>query len=174
MSSQATPAKRGLGWIGQVLLYGVFAVLVGVFSRWPTYRPLPAGDALIKVSFVHSGKLLAECRRLTAEELARLPPNMRAPMKCGRERSPVTIEVDVDGAPMLRHIARPSGLSRDGVSSVYKSLALPAGEHRIAVRLKDSATAGSVAYTRDAIVTLKPAQVLVIDFDASKGGIILS
>ena len=99
---------------------------------------------------------------------------MRTPMKCERERSPVTIEVDLDGATVYRHVAVPSGLSRDGASSVYHRLQVPAGEHRIAVRLKDNAGAVPFNHTREATVTLKPAQVLVIDFDAEKGGITLS
>jgi hypothetical protein len=45
---------------------------------------------------------------------------------------------------------------------------VPAGRHRIAVRLKDSAGA-AFTHTREATVTLQPAQVLVIDFDSQKG-----
>jgi hypothetical protein len=166
--------KRWLSWIGQGVLYALFALFIGVFSSWPRYEALPPDQALVKVSFIHHAQRVAQCRPYTAEELAKLPPNMRAPMKCERERSPVTIEVDLDGATVYRHVAAPSGLSHDGASSVYHRLAVPAGEHRIAVRLKDSASARTFTYTRDATLTLKPAQVLVIDFDEEKGGITLS
>lgn len=166
--------KRWLAWLGQGVLYAVFALFIGVFSSWPPYQALPADQALVKVSFIHHGQRVAPCRPFTAEELAKLPPNMRAPMKCERERSPVTIEVDLDGATVYRQVATPSGLSRDGASSVYHRIAVPAGEHRIAVRLKDSASARTFTHTRDAKLTLKPAQVLVIDFDQEKGGITLS
>jgi hypothetical protein len=166
--------NRFVTWGGQAVLYGAFALAIGVFSGWPSYRPLPADQALVKVSFIHHGQRVAECRRLTPEELAKLPPNMRAPTQCGRERSPVTVELDVDGRTVYRQIAAPSGLSRDGASSVYHRVAVSAGEHRIAVRLKDSAAATGFNHTREATVTLKPAQVLVIDFDAAKGGITLS
>jgi len=50
---------------------------------------------------------------------------------------------------------------------------VPAGEHRIAVRLSDDVRARDHAYQREATVTLAPGQVLVIDFDAGKGGITL-
>jgi hypothetical protein len=165
--------KRGFTWAGQILLYALFAVVIGIFSNWPSYRALPPDQALVKVSFIHHGQRVAECRPYTPEELAKLAPNMRTPMKCGRERSPVTIEVDLDGATVYRHVATPSGLSRDGASSVYQRLQVPAGEHRIAVRLKDSAGA-AFTHTREATLTLKPAQVLVIDFDEQKKGITLS
>ena len=42
-----------LAWFGQALLYGLFALFIGVFSSWPTYRHLPPDQALIKVSFSH-------------------------------------------------------------------------------------------------------------------------
>lgn len=166
--------NRAATWAGQGLLYGLFAVIIGVFSHWPPYAPLPANEALVKVSFIHHGQRVAACHALTAEELAKLPPNMRAPMQCGRERSPVTIELDVDGATVYRQVAAPSGLSRDGASAVYHRLQVQAGQHRIAVRLKDRAGPGPFTYTREATVTLRPAQVLVIDFDAQRGGITLS
>ena len=166
--------KRVFPWAGQVVLYGLFALFIGIFSSWPRYQALPPDQALVKVSFIHHGQRVADCRPFTAEELAKLAPNMRTPMKCERERSPVTIEVDLDGATVYRHVAAPSGLSRDGASSVYHRIAVPAGQHRIAVRLKDSASARGFTHTRNATLTLRPAQVLVIDFDAEKGGITLS
>ena len=161
--------NRVATWIGQGLLYGLFAVIIGVLSHWPAYSPLAPGQALVKVSFIHEGQRVAPCRALTAEELAKLPPNMRAPMQCGRERSPVTIELDVDGATVYRQVAAPSGLSRDGASAVYHRVQVAAGRHRIAVRLKDRAGPGPFTSTREATVILRPAQVLVIDFDPQRG-----
>ncbi|HET9820239.1 MAG TPA: hypothetical protein VFQ16_00295 [Burkholderiaceae bacterium] len=157
--------------VGQVLLYATFALALGVFSQWPRYHPLAPGQAVIKVSFVHAGRPVGDCRPLTQEERARLPPNMRAPQVCPRERSPVSIEVDLGDAPVLRRTATPSGLSRDGASALYQKLVVPAGVQRIAVRLKDDVRAGGFTHTREATVTLAPAQVLVVDFDAQKGAI---
>ena len=166
--------NRVIAGSGQLLLYGLFALVLGVFSGWPVYRPLPADHAVLKVSFIHHGQRIADCRPFSAAELAKLAPNMRTPMKCERERSAVTIEVDLDGVTVYRQVAAPSGLSRDGASSVYHRLQVPAGEHRIAVRLKDKGAPEQFTYTRDATVNLKRAQILVIDFDPEKGGITLS
>lgn len=164
--------NRALNWTGQALLYGSFALAVGVFSRWPVYHPLAGDQAQVKVSFTHHGARLAECRRYSAEELARLPPNMRRATQCERERAPVHIEVDIDGQQVLQHTALPAGLSRDGASTFYRRLDLPAGTHRIAVRLQDDPRPGAPVHQRDATITLQPAQVLVIDFNADKGGIV--
>jgi hypothetical protein len=169
MTSQ-TPRKDRPGaaaWIGQALLYGAFALAIGVFSHWPPYRHLAADQALIKLSFSHAGKPVSECTAQTPQELAKLPPNMRAPLRCPRERSPILVELDIDGAPALRHAAQPSGLSKDGASSVYHRIPVLAGEHRIAVRLKDDVRSSGFNHRREATVTLRPAQILVIDFDTS-------
>ena len=76
------PSLTPAAWIGQLLLYGLFALVIGVFSHWPPYRHLAADQALVKLSFSHTGKPVSDCRPQTAEELAKLPPNMRAPVRC--------------------------------------------------------------------------------------------
>lgn len=163
--------SKPLAWIGQGLLYALFALVIGTFSSWPRYQHLPPDQALIKLSFTHHGKRVADCTQRTPAELAKLSPNMRAPMQCPRERSPVTVEVDLDGVPAFRHLAEPSGLSRDGASTVYHRLQVSAGEHRLAVRLKDNARSAGFDFMREETLTLKPGQVLVIDFDSEKSAI---
>ncbi len=172
-SGSAARPIPAAAWAGQVLLYGLFALLIGVFSQWPRYHPLDPGQALIKLSFTHAGKPVGECRKQTAQELAQLPPNMRAPTRCPRERSAVTVEVDIGGQAVLRRVATPSGLSRDGASSVYQRLPVPVGEQLIAVRLNDDARQAGFTHRHEARVTLAPGQVLVIDFDADQGRITL-
>lgn len=167
----SAPGRGAAAWTGQALLYGLFALAIGVFSHWPSYRHLAPDQALVKLSLVHAGKPVGDCRALTPDELAKLPPNMRAPSRCPRERSPVTVELDIDGAPAARVTAPPSGLSRDGASALYQRLPVAAGERLIQVRLRDDVRSPGFAYTLERRVTLRPAQVLVIDFEAEKGGI---
>lgn len=168
MPEQTSAARPGAAaWIGQALLFGLFAAVIGLFSAWPAYHPLPADQALLKLSFGHAGKPVSECRQRDPAELAKLPPNMRAPLDCPRERSPVTVELDVDGQPAVREVLPPSGLKRDGASSIYRRIALPAGTHRLAVRLKDDARAADFTHRHEATIELKPAQIVVVDFDAA-------
>jgi len=94
-------------------------------------------------------------------------------MDCPRERSPVTVEIDLDGSPAYRHVAAPSGLSRDGASTVYHRISVPSGEHRLAIRLNDDARAAGFNYRREETVTIMPGRVLVIDFNQEAGGITL-
>ena len=160
-------------WIGQGLLYAALAAVIVIFSRWPVYHNLDADVALIKVSISHQGQLLGDCVELSPAELAKLPPNMRAPKSCPRERSPLTVEVDIDGKLAYHQTAQPSGLSRDGAAVVYRRLEVPAGTHHIDVRMKDDARSKGFDYTRSEDVTLAPAEILVVDFDGAKRQITL-
>lgn len=161
--------KTALRFIAQMLLYVPFMVLIGYFSTSPVYQHLGQDQALVRLSFSHAAQRLGECRQRTAEELAKLPPNMRAPMECPRERAPVTVELEIDGRLVYRALAPPSGLARDGAATVYWRLPIAAGRHRITARLNDKLAVG-FAYSRDAVLTLAPGRVLIIDFNASEGG----
>jgi len=170
VSKPARPAGPR-AWAGQALLYGLFALAIGVFSQWPLYRNLLPDQALVKLSFVRVGKPVGDCRKLSDEELARLPPNMRTPTVCPRERSPLMVQLAIDERTVLERSAPPSGLKRDGASAMYERIVVPAGERRIRVQLSDDVRAREAPYRREETVRLLPGQVLVIDFDAEKGGI---
>jgi hypothetical protein len=136
------------------------------------YRHLSEDEALLKLSFSHPGQLRGDCRRRMPEELQRLAPNMRQEMDCPRERSPVTVELHLDGTMLVRKEVRPAGVSRDGPSTYYARFAVPAGEHRLAVRIDDSARVPGFNHERDEAVRLDPGRILVVDFDPARGGIL--
>lgn len=158
--------------LGQILAYGLFAALVGYFSAAPAYSPVAADRAVITLSFAHAGKRTAECRERTAEELAKLPPNMRNPLDCSRERSPLALRFSVDGEPRYDRTLPPSGLSRDGASYVYAKTSLPAGRHSFQLYLDDDIHRAGGEYEYSGEVELQPYQILVIDFDAETGFIL--
>ncbi len=162
---------QALRFLAQALLYVPFMVLIGYFSTGPAYQHLEAGEALVRLSFSHAGARVSECRQRTPEELAKLPPNMRAPLDCPRERSPVSVELEMDGELVYRIVAQPSGLRRDLASTVYWRRAVPAGPHRLTARLKDKRE-GGFDFVKEIAVTLEPGRVLVIDFDPRQGGFI--
>lgn len=154
---------------GQVLAWAAFAAVIGVFSTWPAYRQLSPDNALVKLSFSHGAQRKLECRERSEAELARLAPNMRAKLDCPRERANVLVELDMDGRPLYRLEARPSGLRGDGPSVAYRRLEIPAGRHHFRARLSDTAD-GVFNHTGEATVELAPGAVLVVDFVASTGG----
>jgi len=83
------------------------------------------------------------------------------------------VQVVLDGRAVLDRSAPPSGLSKDGASAMYARLVVPAGERRLAVRVRDDVRPGASVYERDAKVQLAAGQVLVVDFDPEKGGVTL-
>ena len=113
--------------------------ILAYFSTEPRFSVIEPGEALVRVSFIHATQRRQACRERTPEELAKLPPNMRAALDCPRERSPLLVEVELDGKLVLRREVQPSGLRRDGNAVVYERMALPAGRHRIVARLRDRA-----------------------------------
>ncbi len=164
--------KNALRYFGQAVFYGLFVAFIGYFSVAPAYVHFPPDQALIKVSFSHAGQPKEECRVRTAEELEKLPPNMRMPMLCGRERSPLLFELELNGKPLHRAELPPSGLSRDGSSTIYQRFPVPAGRYHLRARLKDSVRVPDFNYTKEADMTVVPGQVFVVDFNPITGGFI--
>ena len=161
--------KKIFSYAGEVAAYGAFIAFIGYFSTLPAYEHFPADHALIRLSLSHAGQHKDKCRKRSAEELAQLPPNMRAPMECTRERSPVEVLIEVDGKPLYHETLQPSGLSKDGASSLYRRIPLKAGTYRIVAHLSDDAS-GSYNYVHEETVALSPAQVMVIDFKTGTHG----
>ena len=109
--------KIALRYGAQALLYAAFVAVIGYFSTSPAYEHLAPHEALLKLSLTHAGARKEACRQRSAEELAKLAPNMRAQSVCPRERVPVTVEVTLDDVPLFRVVAPPSGFSKDGAST---------------------------------------------------------
>ncbi|HEY9532218.1 MAG TPA: hypothetical protein VIQ55_12545 [Burkholderiales bacterium] len=163
--------KQSLRFAAQLALYVPLMALIGYFSTQPRFSVLEPGQALVRLSFIHAAERKEACRNRTPEELAKLPPNMRAAQDCPRERAPVMVELEVDGQVVLRREVQPAGLKRDGNATLYHRLPIPAGKHRVVARLRDRAGEG-FNFQKDETLELAPGQALLIDFVATKGGFV--
>lgn len=161
---------RPLPAVGQLLAYSAFMAFVGYFSILPVYSPFDSRLAQIKVSFHHGGAPKVECRRLTPEEIAKLPPNMRRVQDCPREHLPIVVEIELDGRPLYSSSVAPTGVWRDGPSKIYETFAVPAGRHTLVARLRDSRRSEGFDYERAGKIELAPRQNFVVEFRADKGG----
>ena len=156
-------------------LAGQFAVIaplfaaVSAFSAWPVYRQTPPGTAVLLLTFVHGSDRKVDCRRLTPEEIAKLPANMRRTEVCPRRRAPLHVELDVDGRTIFAAELPPTGIAGDGASRVYRRFVLPAGEHDVAVRMRDRPTTQGFDHEHRDRIALVPDQLMVIDFRAESG-----
>lgn len=148
----------------QFMAYAVFAAFVGLLSVWPRYQLLAPELAVVSLTISHAGQRVGECRRLTQEELNELPPNMRKPSECPRERHPIMVELRADGEVIYRQTALPSGFWSDGKASIYQRMRMPSGEHSLFIGMNDS---GGEQFDFESSVhqRLSPGQNLIIDFD---------
>ncbi len=153
----------------QIFNYSLFMGLVWYFSLYPTYHQLDKDQSLITFTLGHVGKHVDECRRLTQEELLKLAPNMRKPMECSRERSSITMELQMDGEVIFNKTAMPLGLFKDQGIDIYHNIKVPAGKHRLLAWLNDDVNVDGPIYKLEQDVDLKPEQHVIVEFISGAG-----
>jgi hypothetical protein len=158
---------KALRLAGQFIVIATLFTGVAALSDWPTYGQIPKNTGVVMLTFVHGADRKGECRRLTPEEIAKLPPNMRRVQDCPRGRRAIYVELDVDHASLP-----PTGIAGDGPSRVYQRFVLPAGKHDLAVRMRDTARTEGFDRERRDSVELSPDQMLVIDYRPESGSFV--
>lgn len=154
----------------QALAYLGFLSVVGYLSASPAYDYAMADKATIKLSLSHAADRVKPCVRLTPEEIAELAPNMRRVEHCERERLPLTVRLEMDGALLAEIEAPPSGLWKDGPASVYQRFEVEPGEHTITARLRHSGRLDGWDYTYSEEATLVAGRYFAITFRSETGG----
>jgi len=124
---------------------------------------------MIRLVFSHPTQRVEECRKLSAEEMAKLAANMRQATECGRERFPLGIEVLLDEAPLLRGVHEPTGLWKDGPANVYEKIPVRPGVHRLVVRLRDSGRAEGYDYEYSGSIRLQAGRSVLVTFEQASG-----
>ncbi|MCP3670380.1 MAG: hypothetical protein GY814_08085 [Gammaproteobacteria bacterium] len=153
----------------QIINYTIFMFLVGYFSIYPQFKHLEDDQAMITLAISHAGERREECRKIPPEELAKLPPNMRTPMDCPRERSPIVVELTLDGKVVISDNVEPPGLYADQGIDIFQSIKIPAGKHLLSLKMNDSVRVEGPTFTHKQDINLEPAQLLVIQFDSENG-----
>ena len=112
--------------IGQFVVIVVLFSAVSALANWPVYRQIPEGSAIVLLTFVHGADRKAECRTRSAEEMAKLAPNMRRALDCPRGRRPIYVELDLANRNIFSASLPPTGIAGDGHSRVYQRFVVPA------------------------------------------------
>jgi ferredoxin/coenzyme F420-reducing hydrogenase delta subunit len=157
--------KHPLRPFGVVLAWGIFAAASVVFTIWPRFSQLAEGNAIISLTFSHAGQRLEACRKLSQEELNKLPPNMRKPSDCPRERHAVDVLFRADEQVLFDKSLSPSGFWKDGQSTVYYRMEVPIGSHELFIGMSDSGREEGFDYTGQTEFTLANGQHVVVEFD---------
>ena len=159
----------------ETLAYVAFAGIVGLLSVWPRYELVDREKAVISLTFSHAGQRIGECRTLTQEDLNKLPPNMRKPADCPRERHPIRVVLRSDDVVLYDEVHAPSGIWSDGKANVYRRLVVPTGKHSVFVGMNDSGGDGDreFNYYATASIDLVPGRNLVVSFDQQQQQLVI-
>lgn len=161
-----------LRYLLQAFNYTIFMAFIWYFATSPSVTVIEADKAMITVAFAHAGETRQKCRRLSQEELMKLPPNMRKPEDCPRERSPIIIEAMLDGKKVFSETMLPPGIFNDGSVNIYYNSKVPAGQHMFEIKMDDSVRKEGFNYRLTQDIDIKPQQILLVDFEPLKGFII--
>lgn len=159
-----------LGYGLQIFYYALFMLLVWYFSIKPPYYQLDDDQAVITLSFTHATKIREACRKMTQEDLMKLAPNMRLPMECPRERSPLKLELYLDDALLIKAELEPPGFHKDQSVSLFERVKVKAGKHKLRAWMNDDINTEGPTYLHEKVIILKPEQQLLVDFNAGSGG----
>lgn len=94
----------------------------------------PDDAAQLRLAWRYRSEAVNECRRLTAEEIARLPVHMRREEECERGLRPYRLEVLVNGAVQADDTIHGAGARSDRPLYVYREFQLAPGRHAVVIR----------------------------------------
>jgi quinol-cytochrome oxidoreductase complex cytochrome b subunit/coenzyme F420-reducing hydrogenase delta subunit len=154
---------------GMAIVLGALSGLTAFLAAGLPWRQLAPEQAVVRLSIRHATEPRVPCKPLTPQQLAELKPNMRRPVDCPRERWPITVELERDGRLLYRGTHEPSGLWSDGVATVHRAFAVPAGPQSLTVRMRDSGRADGFEHVRSGSIDLEPGQNFVIEFETGSG-----
>jgi hypothetical protein len=149
----------------EILAWVFFSAVVGLLSVWPRYNLVDEGNAIITIAFAHAAQRVGECRILTQEELNTLPPNMRKPADCPRERHVVRFELHSGNDVLYEDVLMPSGIWSDGKANIYRRVAVAAGKHEIFIGMNDSGDETGFDYETRHSMNIATGSNVVIRFD---------
>ncbi|MGZ8938416.1 MAG: hypothetical protein ACXW32_04310, partial [Limisphaerales bacterium] len=123
--------------VAGIVIALVLCLVTFALSDLPYKTPHSPQPELV-VSFSHGGAI-REPKKLSAEELAKRLPHMRAQVNVSRERVPVRLRITVDGQVVYQESFAPKGFSRDGPSIAVARLRVSEGLHQVQVEIADTA-----------------------------------
>lgn len=152
-------------YLAQAVLYALFFLPLAYFSHAPNFRNMEEGVAVLKVAVRHPGKVIGECTSVAGPGSGMRPSTMTQSVEvCPRERSPLQLELIIDGEILYSAEVPPSGLHNDGISSMYQQFEVPVGPHHLQIKMNDDVKVDGYTWQLEQDVDLHPAQVMVASF----------
>lgn len=157
------------------------ALAVAALSHVP-YAAHRGEGAQLRLAWRYRSERIEACRRLTAEELERLPGHMRRAEVCEGGIRPYFLEVVIDGRRAALDTARASGAHADRPLYVFREFSLAPGRHRIAVAFTpDTSVRGrsvrvaapAARFEIEEEMVLGPREVALLSYDEELGRLVL-
>jgi len=153
---------------------------LGALSRAP-YTADRAEHAVLRLTWRARSERVEECRRLTPEELERLPVHMRQEERCEGRVLSYRLRVSLDGVRAVDELVHAAGARHDRPLYVFRDLTLEPGSHALVVTFvrEGEIPAGARTHTEeeqeepptpprlmlDTAVTLAARRVLLVTYD---------
>jgi hypothetical protein len=162
-----------MGRVSALLLALLGTTLLGALSRLP-WDAGRSNTAVVRLAWRTTGERIKECRRLTEEELEKIPVHMRREEECTEREIPYRLVVGVDGASQVDAVVHAAGARHDRPLYVFRETPVPPGRHWVTVGFTRTAEppAGTeeggetpAALSLDTTVTLVSRQILLITYD---------
>ena len=164
-----TSNNKIVRYLLQGVNYTVFMTIIWYFATSPSVRVIADNEAMFTIAFGHAGETREPCRKMSAEELAKLAANMRAAEDCPRERSPVAIEVRMDNKLVYEETLAPPGLFNDGGVNIFYSHKIPAGSHHFEIKMDDSVRSAGFNHTFAQNIEIEANKILLFGFEPDQG-----
>ena len=145
----------------------MLAALLGV-SDAPFRNPAPGEAEFVFTFRVYGDWVSGAAVALPDPAHDPRPVHMRAAQPAQRPRSPVVVQLEVDGR-REEHRFRPKGFSSDGASVGELRLLLAPGAHRLAVHVATHADPAAPRQSWTAEITARPGRLTVLTLDADRG-----
>jgi hypothetical protein len=171
-----SPAVRGvLGVVGGA---GVLAILrMASFAPYTAERDV---GAIVRLAWRARGERVQDCRRRTADELAKLPAHMRQEEVCEGRILPYRLVVELDGTAAMNQLIHGAGAREDRPLYVFQDLVVSPGSHRVGVTFtregapsSDRTTAAGALttparLTLDTVLTLGSRRIVLVTYDEER------
>jgi hypothetical protein len=157
---------------------GLTLAIVGL-SQVPWDADASGGGGLLRLAWRYRSALVNECRRLTPDELARMPVHMRQATDCERRLRPYVLTLELDGVVVMRDTARARGARADRPLAVFLERPLAAGRAALRVTFApvavpgDSAGVPPVALALDTAVVVRARDVVLVTLDEARGALVV-
>jgi hypothetical protein len=145
--------------VARVLYAGAASALGLALLAFVSAVPMayhPKDVAGLRLSWSARPERIEQCRQLSTEEQAEREEHMRQRVECRGKFATYALSVEVDGRAIGEAVIRGAGLRHDRPLYLLRDFPVPAGEHRLRVRLRrreqtdDDAAAFAEAVVPDA------------------------